>query len=124
LVKYTYECIAGCPLSERVLFPFSTEGVIIFLERRNGALKELNSFGIWIRALRSDTHSQKFSHVTENVKFDSSVREILSTEKFHGQSKNNCYVGAVIRAVDCYLGIFISAKFLLTLCRKWQQEIF
>lgn len=28
--------------------------------------------GTWIRALRSDTY--KFSHVTENVKFGSSVR--------------------------------------------------
>lgn len=80
--------------------------MITFLERTNGALKELNCFGTWIRALRSDTYSQKFSHVTENVKFGSSVKEILSTEKFHGQSKNNCYVGAVIPAVDCYLGIF------------------
>lgn len=52
------------------------------------------------------THSEKFSHGSEEFKFSSSVREALSTEELHGQSKNNCYVRAVRLAVDCYLGIF------------------
>lgn len=96
--------------------------VVVFSFPEQGQSR--NSVCTGIRTLRNNTHSPKFSHVSEKVKIGSSVRESLSTEQCHGQSKNNCYVGAVRLAVDCYLGISLSAKFLLTLCGKWQEEIF
>lgn len=108
------ECITGRLLSKRLFlfFPFLQQG------------QSRNSVYIGIRTPRNKMHAQKFSHVSEKVNFGSSVREALSTEQYQGQSKNNYYVGTIRLAVYYYLGISLSAKFLLTLCGKWQEEIF